>query len=216
MNNKYFLVLFFALLPINDVLAEDKPVQHSWISFDANLELKKAGSHGMLGTRTALAIQPLESHRIKLHRAYFSNDRGAASDTSDGSSFGLGDFFACLFGSCPDEDYSSTTTTGGNTFYEYEESAILYQYRLSQQKTGANSYGEVWIGAGGSSTERTTKRYQLNNGDNTDVLAVTKDKGIAWEIDFVNRHKVWFWEASLLGSTSSESFGASLGLGLGF
>lgn len=190
-----------------------EPSTRNLISIDGNLELKKAGSHGMLGTRVAVAIQPVERHRLKLYTAYFNNDRGAASDSND-TSFGLSDFFACLFGSCPDEDYSNHT--GGNYFYEYVEKAAVYQYQLSRTKTGDHSYGEVWVGAGPSQTERTSKRYQLNNGDNYDIIDKTKDSGVAWAMDFVSRHDHWYWQASLSGSTSSESFGGALGVGVGF
>jgi hypothetical protein len=211
MKNNKFALLLLLISPMSDVLASDES-SHHLINVGVNLELKKAGSHGMLGTRTEIAIQPFDRHRLKLHSALFSNDQGAS--TSGGSSFGLGDFFACLFGSCPDEDYS--TNSGGNYFYDYEERAVIYQYQLHSKKLGANSSSEVWAGLGASSTERTVNQYQINNGDNYDVISRAKDKGVAWGVDYMHRYKVWYWQASLSGSTSSESYGGSLGVGLGF
>lgn len=189
------------------------PAIHHWLSMDANLNLKRAGSHGTWGTDVSLAIQPVARHRLKLSGAYFGNDHGAATDYSD-SSFGIGDFFSCLFGSCPDEDYNNHT--GGNYFYEYKEQSIIYQYQLSRTIIGGGSYGEVWLGAGPGRTERTVNRYQVDNGQNYDFINKTKDTGVAWAIDFINRHNHWYWQASLSGSTSSGSFGGALGLGVGF
>ena len=79
--------------PMGHALANDK---HNMINFGINLDLKKAGSHGMLGTRANFTIQPLDKHRVKFDKAYFSNDTGASS-SNDGTSFGLQDFFDCLF-----------------------------------------------------------------------------------------------------------------------
>ena len=218
---KRIIILMFLIFPTENILADNT---HNMVNFGMNLDLKKAGSHGVLGTRTNLVVQPLDKHRIRFDRAYFGNDRGASSSSSDdGTSFGTGDFFDCLFklfgllGSCSkDGKYSVTSTTGGNYFYEYEENNLLYQYQLSKHKTSDTTFGEVWGGIGISHVEVTKSQYQINNGENFDVISSKKEKGVAFELDYVSRHKNWYWEASLFGSTASESYGTSLGVGLGF
>lgn len=219
MINPLTAMILLAFLTGN-VLAENT---HNYVNVGVNLDVKKAGSHGVIGTRTNIAIQPLDKHRIKFDRAYFGNDNGASSSgTDDGTSFGSGDFFDCLFklfglfGSCSEDGGNSVTSTGGNYFYEYEESNLIYQYQLSKHKTSETTFGEVWGGLGISHVEVTKNQYQINNGENFDFVSSKKEKGIALELDYVSRHKNWYWEASLFGSTASESYGTSLGVGLGF
>lgn len=215
MNYKKFIIPILCLLPCDMVLAADEnhtTTKKHTISIGGSLELRKAVNHTTVGNNFQIAIQPVDRHRLKLRHSFFSNDQGAASDS--GTSFGLGDFFACLFGSCNEEDNS--VNTGGNQFHEYREDAALYQYQISSNKTGANSTVETWAGLGVSSIERTTLLYQINNGQNTDFVGRSKTTGVAWEINFVNRHPIWYWETALLGSTAHDNYGMSIGVGVGF
>lgn len=188
------LILGASLLSLNGWALESE--SHPWLDLDSNGLIRQAGRHAVWGTQVSVDVQPLPSHRLRWGYSIFTNDHGPATEHNE--SFG-----GCL---------SACETTGGNRFYKYQDHTLLYQYRLP---TPTNTHSEIWMGVGPSETKRTVSRYQLNNGDATDRVATSKEHGVAWEIDFVARYKLLYVQSGLSGSTSSESYGLFVGLGVG-
>lgn len=205
--------------PPEPVLMQPASLDRHLVALDAGLGAGRVEGVGVAGTLVGLSLQPLERHRLRLRQAVFSNDHGPAGDNADGASFGLGDFFACLFGACPDEDYAGGPT-GGNRYDDYRETAVLYQYRAAHKTLSPGRRGEVWMGLGPVRVRRETWRYQVNNGEVADFVAATDSHGVGYEVDLVMRGRHWFLQGVLYGASAGASEGlglnAALGVGLGF
>lgn len=207
-----FVALFaMILLPAIAWASTEQP--HSWLDVGIGLDAQEVNSHFMLGFDTNLAVMPADGQRLKLVLSELSNNRGPESTTVGYQPANL----SCLsnFSDACNSGSPGTTTTGGNSYSKYDERTLLYEFRLLEKPSGGG-VTEMWAGLGGAFSNGDTRRYQIDNGSNTDTITQERKWGAAGEVDIIYRRRWWHWQTAFVGETGVKSYGMEFGFGVNF